>query len=110
MDTEVLLQLPHGAKPVDPRPALLDIYVAMVIGDRSKTRDFSDLVALDRCKKDVSTATSPSCNRNGVVKLLLVRRTEGAHSHTRPPFPKPAENCRKRHRANPSIQTTFVNV
>ena len=36
-DTEALLQLPHGAKPVDPGSALLDIYVAMVIGDRSKT-------------------------------------------------------------------------
>ena len=35
---------------------MLDIYVAMVIGDRSKTRDFSDQVALDRCKDDVRTA------------------------------------------------------
>ena len=55
-DTEVLLQLPHSAKPVDPGPALLDIYVAMVIGERSKTRDFSDQVALDRCMEDVRTA------------------------------------------------------
>ena len=57
-DTEVLLQLPHGAKPVDPGPAALDIYVAMVIGDRSKTRDFSDQVALDRSKHDVRTAVT----------------------------------------------------
>ena len=28
----------------------------MVIADRSKTRDFSDLVALDRCMDDVRTA------------------------------------------------------
>ena len=55
-DTEVLLQLPHGAKPVDPGTALLEIYVAMVIGDRAKTRDFSDQVALDRCMDDVRTA------------------------------------------------------
>ena len=55
-DTEILLQLPHGAKPVDPGAALLEIYVAMVIGDRSKTRDFSDQVALDRCMDDVRTA------------------------------------------------------
>ena len=55
-DTEVLLQLPHGAKPVDPGSALLDIYLAMVIGERSKARDFSDHVALDRCKNDVRTA------------------------------------------------------
>ena len=41
-NTEVLLQLPHGAKPVDPGPALLEIYLAMVIGERSKARDFSD--------------------------------------------------------------------
>ena len=41
-DTEVLLQLPHGPKPVDPGSALLEIYFAMVIGERSKTRDFSD--------------------------------------------------------------------
>ena len=57
-DTEVLLQLPHGAKPVAPESTLLDIYVAMVIGDRSKTRDFSDQVALDRCKDDVRTAVT----------------------------------------------------
>ena len=55
-DTGVLLQFPHGAKSVDPGPAVLDIYVAMLIGDRSKTRDFSDLVDLDRCKHDVRTA------------------------------------------------------
>ena len=55
-DTDVLLQLSHGAKPVDPGPAPLDIYVAMIIGDRSKTRDFSDQVALDRCKDDLRTA------------------------------------------------------
>ena len=55
-DTEVLLQLPHGAKPVDPGSALLDIYLAMIIGERSKTRDFSDQVALERCKNDVRTA------------------------------------------------------
>ena len=42
---------PPRRKPVDPGSALLEIYVAMVIGDRSKTRDFSDQVALDRCKK-----------------------------------------------------------
>ena len=48
-DTEILLQLPNGSKPVDPGPAALDIYVAMVIGDRSKARNFSDQVALDRC-------------------------------------------------------------
>ena len=28
----------------------------MVIGDRAKTRDFSDQVALERCKDDVRTA------------------------------------------------------
>ena len=55
-DTEVLLQLPHDAKPVDPGSAMLDIYMAMVIGERAKTRDFSDQVALDRCKNDVRTA------------------------------------------------------
>ena len=55
-DTEVLLQLPHGAKPVDPGTALLEIYVAMVIEDRAKTRGFSDQVALDRCLDNVRTA------------------------------------------------------
>ena len=55
-DTEVLLQLPHGAKPVDPGPDLLDIYAAMIIGERSKTRDFSDQVALERCMDKVRTA------------------------------------------------------
>ena len=55
-DTEVLLQLPHGAKPVDPGPDLLDIYAAMIVGERAKTRDFSDQVALDRCREDVRTA------------------------------------------------------
>ena len=55
-DTQMLLQLPHGAEPVDPGSALLDIYVAMIIGERSKTRDFSDQVALDRCRPDVRTA------------------------------------------------------
>ena len=55
-DTQVLLQLPHGAKPVDPGSALLDIYLAMIIGERSKTRDFSDQVALDRSRNDVRTA------------------------------------------------------
>ena len=35
---------------------MLDIYVAMVIGDWSKTRDFSEQVALERCKEDVRTA------------------------------------------------------
>ena len=33
---------------MDPGPALLDIYAAMVVGERSKVRDFSDQVALDR--------------------------------------------------------------
>ena len=47
---------PPRRKPVDPGSALLEIYVAMVIGDRSKTRDFSDQVALDRCKNDVRNA------------------------------------------------------
>lgn len=55
-DTEVLLELPHGAKPVDPGPDLLDIYAAMIVGERSKTRDFSDQVALDRCIDEVRTA------------------------------------------------------
>ena len=55
-DTEVLLELPNGSRPVDPGSALLEIYVAMVIGDRSKTRNFSDQVALDRCIEDVRTA------------------------------------------------------
>ena len=55
-DTKGLLQLPHGAKPVDSGATLLEIYVAMVIGDRSKTRNFSDQVALDRCLDDVRTA------------------------------------------------------
>ena len=56
--TEVLVQLPHGAKPVEPEDALLDIYVAMVIGERSKTRDFGDKVAMDQCTEDVHTAIS----------------------------------------------------
>ena len=55
-NTELLLHLPHGTKPVHPGVALLEIYVAMVIGDRAKTRDFSDQVALDRCMDDVRTA------------------------------------------------------
>ena len=55
-DTEVLLQLPHGAQPLEPEATLLDIYVAMVIGERAKTRDFSDQVALERCRDDVRTA------------------------------------------------------
>ena len=55
-DTDILLQLPHGAKPVDPGPALLEIYASMVIAERSKTRDFSDQVALDRCRHDIRTA------------------------------------------------------
>ena len=55
-DTEVLLQLPHGAKPVDPGSTLLDLYLAMVIGERSKTRDFSDQIALDRSRNDVRIA------------------------------------------------------
>ena len=41
---------------MDPGSALLEIYVAMVIAERSKTRDFSDQVALDRCRHDVQTA------------------------------------------------------
>ena len=48
-DTDSLLYLPDGASPVNPGPDLLEIYVAMVIGARSKDRDFSDEVALDRC-------------------------------------------------------------
>ena len=55
-DANVLLQLPYGAKPVDPGPELLEIYPAMVIGARSRYRDFSDQVALDRCREDVRTA------------------------------------------------------
>ena len=55
-DTKVLMQLPNSAKPVDPGPALLDIYVAVVIGERSKTQDFSDQAALDRSRNDVRTA------------------------------------------------------
>ena len=55
-DTDSLLYLPDGASPVNPGPDLLEIYVAMVIGARSKDRDFSDEVALDRCTEDVRTA------------------------------------------------------
>ena len=55
-DSDHLLHLPNGARPVNPGPDLLEIYVAMVIGERSKDRDFSDKEALDRCKADVQTA------------------------------------------------------
>ena len=55
-DTEILLFLPDGATPVNPRPDMLEIYVDMVIGARSQERDFSDKDALDRCKEDVQIA------------------------------------------------------
>ena len=55
-DLAVILTLPDGTSPVDPGPSLLDIYASMVIAERSKTRDFSDQVALDRCRHDVRTA------------------------------------------------------
>ena len=59
-DTEVLpetseLPVPRPQSRWIPEPALLDLYVAMVTGERSKTRDFSDQVALDRCRHDVRT-------------------------------------------------------
>ena len=47
---------PPRPNPVDPGPEPLEIYTAMVIGGRSRDRDFSDQVALDRCREDVRTA------------------------------------------------------
>ena len=52
-DSNHLLYLPDGISSVNPGPDLLEIYVAMVIGERSKDRDFNDKEALDRCKADV---------------------------------------------------------
>ena len=46
-DLDVILFLPNGASPVDPGPALLDIYTAMVVGHRAKDRDLSDEEALE---------------------------------------------------------------
>ena len=43
---------------MDPGPAKLFIYVARVIGERAKNWDFSDQVALDRCKEDIRTAVT----------------------------------------------------
>ena len=57
-DTNVLLFLPDGASPVDTAPTMMDIYTAMVIGERSRERDLSDQDAFDRCKEDVHTATT----------------------------------------------------
>ena len=55
-DTDILLFLPDGASPVNPDPTLMEIYVAMVVGKRSRERDLSDQDALDRCKGDIHTA------------------------------------------------------
>ena len=55
-DTDILLFLPDGASPVDPDPTSMEIYVAMVVGKRSRERDLSDQDALDRCKEDINTA------------------------------------------------------
>ena len=55
-DTDILLFLPDGASPVNPELTLMDIYVAMVIGERSRERNLSDQDALDRCRNDVKTA------------------------------------------------------
>ena len=55
-DTDILLFLPDGASPVNPDPTSMEIYVAMVVGKRSRERDLSDQDALDRCKEDIHTA------------------------------------------------------
>ena len=41
---------------MDPGATRLDIYLAMIIAERRKARDFSDEVALDRCMDEVRTA------------------------------------------------------
>ena len=55
-DSDHLLELPNGARPVNPGQDLLETYVAMVIEERCKDRDFSDKEALDRCMEDVRTS------------------------------------------------------
>ena len=55
-DTDILLFLPDGASPGNPEPTLMEIYVAMIIGQRSRERDLSDQDAVDRCKEDIHTA------------------------------------------------------
>ena len=55
-DSDHLLELPNGARPVTPGQDLLETYVAMVIEERCKDRDFSDKEALDRCMEDVRTS------------------------------------------------------
>ena len=55
-DTDILLFLPDGVSPVNPDSTMMEIYVAMVVGKRSRERDLSDQDALDRCKEDVHTA------------------------------------------------------
>ena len=55
-DVDVLLFLPNGASPVYPESTMMDIYTAMVIGERSRERDFGDQDALEGCKEDVHTA------------------------------------------------------
>ena len=55
-DLEVLLFLPDGASQVYPESTTMDIHTAIVIGERSRARDFSDQDALNRCKEDVHTA------------------------------------------------------
>ena len=55
-DVDVLLFLPGGASPVYSESTLMDIYTAMIIGERARERDFSDQDALDRCKENLHTA------------------------------------------------------
>ena len=50
-DVDVLLLLPDGASPVDPETPLMNIYTAMIIGERARERDFSDQDALARCQR-----------------------------------------------------------
>ena len=57
-DLNVLLFLPDGASPVNPGSTMMEIYTAMVIAYRSRDRDFSDQLALDRSEEDVGTAIS----------------------------------------------------
>ena len=55
-DTDVLLFLPDGASPVNPESSLMQIYTAMVIGDRAQERDFSNKAALEAATRDLQTA------------------------------------------------------
>ena len=48
-DLDVILFLPDGVSPVDSEVELLEIYTAMVVGLRSRDRDFSDEEALAGC-------------------------------------------------------------